>query len=83
MSTTLAMKNAKERNHHKQRLTPNGTLFEFLASPNENRVRDLPHPRHDSPWGCCPSTATPTSSSSMFSMGLSKHSSSETAIRGG
>ena len=35
MSTTLAMKNTEERNHHKQRLTPNGTLFEFLASPHE------------------------------------------------
>jgi quercetin dioxygenase-like cupin family protein len=35
MSTTLATKNAEERNHHKQRLTPNGTLFEFLASPDE------------------------------------------------
>jgi quercetin dioxygenase-like cupin family protein len=35
MSTTLAMKNTEERNHHKQRLTPNGTLFEFLASPAE------------------------------------------------
>ena len=35
MSTTLAMKNTKERSHDKQRLTPNGTLFEFLASPDE------------------------------------------------
>jgi quercetin dioxygenase-like cupin family protein len=35
MSTTLAMKNTKERNHDKQKLTPNGTLFEFLASPDE------------------------------------------------
>ena len=35
MSTTLAVKNTEERNHHKQRLTPNGTLFEFLASPDE------------------------------------------------
>ena len=35
MSTTLAMKNTEERNDHQQRLMPNGTLFEFLASPNE------------------------------------------------
>ena len=35
MSTKSAMKNTEERNHHKQRLTPNGTLFEFLASPDE------------------------------------------------
>ena len=35
MSTTLAMKNTEKRNHHKQRLMPNGALFEFLASPNE------------------------------------------------
>jgi quercetin dioxygenase-like cupin family protein len=35
MSTTLAMKNTEERNHHKQRLMPNGTLFEFLASRDE------------------------------------------------
>jgi quercetin dioxygenase-like cupin family protein len=35
MSATLAMKNTEERNQHKQRLTPNGTLFEFLASPDE------------------------------------------------
>jgi quercetin dioxygenase-like cupin family protein len=35
MSTTLATKNTKERNYHKQRLTPNGTLFEFLTSPDE------------------------------------------------
>jgi quercetin dioxygenase-like cupin family protein len=35
MSTTLAMKNTKERDHAKQRLTPNGTLFEFLTSPDE------------------------------------------------
>jgi quercetin dioxygenase-like cupin family protein len=34
MSATLAMKNT-EGNHHKQRLTPNGTFFEFLASPAE------------------------------------------------
>jgi hypothetical protein len=34
MSSTLAI-NTEERNHHKQRLTPNGTLFEFLASPDE------------------------------------------------
>ena len=35
MSTKSAMKNTEERNHHDQRLTPNGTLFEFLASPDE------------------------------------------------
>jgi quercetin dioxygenase-like cupin family protein len=35
MSTTLAMKSTEQRDHHKQRLTPNGTLFEFLASPAE------------------------------------------------
>ena len=35
MSTKLAMNNTKGRKHHKQRLTPNGTLFEFLASPDE------------------------------------------------
>jgi quercetin dioxygenase-like cupin family protein len=35
MSTQLAMKNTDERNHHKQRLAPNGTVFEFLASPDE------------------------------------------------
>jgi quercetin dioxygenase-like cupin family protein len=35
MSTTLERKNTKEGNHDKQRLTPNGTLFEFLASPDE------------------------------------------------
>jgi quercetin dioxygenase-like cupin family protein len=29
------MKNTEERNQHKQRLTPNGTLFEFPASPDE------------------------------------------------
>jgi quercetin dioxygenase-like cupin family protein len=36
MSTKLAMKSAEKRNHHKRRLTPNGTLFEFLASPDES-----------------------------------------------
>jgi quercetin dioxygenase-like cupin family protein len=36
MSTTLAMKNTEERNHHKQKLTPNGTLFEFLTSRDES-----------------------------------------------
>jgi quercetin dioxygenase-like cupin family protein len=35
MSTTLATKNTEERNHYKQTLAPNGTLFEFLASPDE------------------------------------------------
>jgi quercetin dioxygenase-like cupin family protein len=35
MSTTLATKNAEERNQHKQGLMPNGTLFEFLASRDE------------------------------------------------
>jgi quercetin dioxygenase-like cupin family protein len=35
MSTTLAMKDTQERNHHKPRLMPNGTLFEFLVSPDE------------------------------------------------
>jgi hypothetical protein len=33
MSTQRSTKNTQERNHQKQRLTPNGTLFEFLASP--------------------------------------------------
>ena len=35
MSTQRSPENTQERNHHKQRLTPNGTLFEFLASPAE------------------------------------------------
>ena len=35
MSTALAMKNTGERNHNKQRLAPNRTLLEFLASPDE------------------------------------------------
>ena len=35
MSTQLVMKSTEERNHHMQRLTPNGTLFEFLTSPAE------------------------------------------------
>jgi quercetin dioxygenase-like cupin family protein len=35
MSTTLAMRNTEERNHHRQSVAPNGTLFEFLASPDE------------------------------------------------
>jgi quercetin dioxygenase-like cupin family protein len=34
MSTKLVLKTTEERNHHKQRLMPNGTLFEFLASPD-------------------------------------------------
>ena len=29
------MKDRQQSNHHKQRLTPNGTRFEFLASPDE------------------------------------------------
>src|SRR5262245_66163024 len=33
MSAQGSTKNTQERNHQKQRLTPNGTLFEFLASP--------------------------------------------------
>ena len=36
MSTKLATKSTEQPNHHKQRLTPNGTLFEFLASPDES-----------------------------------------------
>ena len=35
MSSELSMKNSGERNHRKQRLTPDGTLVEFLASPDE------------------------------------------------
>jgi quercetin dioxygenase-like cupin family protein len=35
MRTQRSTKNTQERNHHKQRLTPNGTVFEFLASPDE------------------------------------------------
>jgi quercetin dioxygenase-like cupin family protein len=35
MSSMLATKNTEERNHDKQRLMPNGTLFEFLASPDQ------------------------------------------------
>jgi quercetin dioxygenase-like cupin family protein len=35
MSTQLLTKIAEERNQHEQRITPNGTLFEFLASPDE------------------------------------------------
>jgi quercetin dioxygenase-like cupin family protein len=35
MSITLAMKDTEERNRHKQRHMPNGTLFEFLASPDD------------------------------------------------
>jgi quercetin dioxygenase-like cupin family protein len=35
MLTQLLTKNTEERNHHEQRITPNGTLFEFLASPDE------------------------------------------------
>jgi hypothetical protein len=29
------MENMEERNHHEKRLTPNGTLFDFLISPDE------------------------------------------------
>jgi quercetin dioxygenase-like cupin family protein len=35
MSTQLSTKSTEVRNHHEQRITPNGTLFEFLASPDE------------------------------------------------
>ena len=35
MSTQRSTKNTQEGDHHKQRLTPNGTLFEFLTSPDE------------------------------------------------
>ena len=35
MSTQLLVKNTKERNRDEQRITPNGTLFEFLVSPDE------------------------------------------------
>jgi len=35
MSTQLLTKNTEERNYHEQRITPNGTLFEFLTSPEE------------------------------------------------
>ena len=36
MSTKLAVKSREERKHQKQRHMPNGTLFEFLASPDES-----------------------------------------------
>ena len=35
MSTQLLTKKTEQRNRHEQRVTPNGTLFEFLVSPNE------------------------------------------------
>ena len=38
MSTQLLTKNGEVRNHHEQRITPNGTLFEFLVSPDEARA---------------------------------------------
>jgi len=35
MSTQLATRKTEERSHHLQRLTADGTLVEFLASPDE------------------------------------------------
>ena len=35
MSTQLLTKQMEERNYHEQRVAPNGTLFEFLVSPEE------------------------------------------------
>ena len=35
MSTQLSTQSTEISNHHEQRITPNGTLFEFLASPDE------------------------------------------------
>ena len=35
MSTKPLTGNKEERKRHEQRITPNGTLFEFLVSPNE------------------------------------------------
>ena len=35
MSTQLSTKSSHERDHHEQRITPNGTLFEFLVPPDE------------------------------------------------
>ena len=83
MSTKSAMKNTEERNHHDQRLIPNGTLFEFLASPDETGS-EICLIRGTIPLGL-PShfTATPTSSSSMFLRVLSKRSCSETALTDG
>ena len=37
MSTQLTTKGSRERNHHEQGATPNGTLFEFLVPPDETR----------------------------------------------
>jgi quercetin dioxygenase-like cupin family protein len=34
-SIQVSTKSREARNHHEQRITPNGTLFEFLASPDE------------------------------------------------
>jgi quercetin dioxygenase-like cupin family protein len=35
MPAQLSTKSTEIRNHHEQRITPNGTRFEFLASPDE------------------------------------------------
>ena len=35
MSTQLSTNRTEEGNDHEKRLTPNGTLFEFLASPDD------------------------------------------------
>ena len=35
MSTQLSIKSSQERNHHEQRIIPNGTLFEFLVPPDK------------------------------------------------
>ena len=35
MSTPLLTKKTEEHHRHEKRITPNGTLFEFLVSPNE------------------------------------------------
>jgi hypothetical protein len=79
MSATLAMKNTEGSNHHKQRLTPNGTLFEFVASPDETGSEICLIPRF--PLGL-PShfTATPTLNPSMYLRARSKRFRPETAI---
>lgn len=37
MSTQLTTKSSRERNHHDQGITPNGTLLEFLVPPDDTR----------------------------------------------
>jgi quercetin dioxygenase-like cupin family protein len=38
MTTQLSTKSTEARNHPEQRITPNGTLFEFLVSPDDARA---------------------------------------------